>query len=132
MHNMALLLLQPIAPLQRIALLKHTLKGIHGLPVDLPVEPLAVVPPLLLAPVRRPIAFLLKHTPLKALLRLSGTRPQGRISAATSASRTSIQRAAMASEGRARSERRHQSRAFRQRLRRVPLLAALLKPNVTL
>ena len=131
MHNMALLLLQPIAPLQRIALLKHTLKGIPGLPVDLPVEPLAVVPPLPLALVRRPIAFLLKHTPLKALLRLSGTRPRVRISAATSALRTSIQRAAMASEGPARSERRHHSRAFRQRVGRVPLLAALLKPNAT-
>ena len=130
MHNTALLL-QPIAPLQRIALLKHTLKGIPGLPVDLPVEPLAVVPLLPLALVRRPIAFLLKHTPLKALLRLSGTRPRVRISAATSALRTSIQRAAMASEEPARSERRHHSRAFRQRVRRVPLLAALLKPNAT-
>jgi hypothetical protein len=131
MHNMALLL-QPIAPLERIALLKHTLKGIPDLPVDLPVEPLAVLPPLPLALVRHPIAFLLKHTPLKALLRLSGTRPRVRISAATSASRTSIQRAAMASEEPARSERRHHRRAFRQRVRQGPVLTASLESNAAL
>src|SRR5262245_2506661 len=129
-----LLLLQPIAPLQRITLLQGTalLKGIAvelpvDLSVDLPVKPLAPLPPTLLALVRRPIAFLRKHTPKEARRRVSlGTRARVRISAATSASRTSIQRAATASEGPARSERRHHSRAFRQRVWQVPALAVSL------
>jgi hypothetical protein len=120
-----LLLLQPIAPLQRITLLQGTalLKGITvELPVDLSVDrllkPLALLSPTLLALVRRPMAFLLKHTPLKALVRFGGTRPRGRKSVATSASRTSIQRAAMASEGRARSERREGPRRAKPQARR--------------
>jgi hypothetical protein len=42
-----------------------------------------------------------------------------------------MQRAAMASEGRARSERRHHNRC-RQRVPRVPVLAASLEPNAAL
>jgi hypothetical protein len=80
------------------------------------------LPPTPLALVHRPIAFLLKHMPKQALARGSGTRPRVRISAATSALRTSMQRAAMASEGRARSERRHHNRC-RQRVPRVPVVS---------
>jgi hypothetical protein len=109
---------------------------LHAIPVeptvDLPVNPTPVVlPPTPLALVHRPIAFLLKHMPKQALARGSGTRPRVRISAATSALRTSMQRAAMASEGRARSERRHHNRC-RQRVPRVPVLAASLEPNAAL
>jgi hypothetical protein len=120
MHNMARRLLQHTALLQPTALLQRTtpLKGIAllesipvELTVDLPVKPTpAVLPPTLLALVHRPIAFPLKHMPLKALARGSGTRVRVRRNEAMNASPTLISTAVTASEGRAKSERNHSRR----------------------
>src|SRR5262249_4591173 len=93
--------LRPTALAQLLALLKQ-LPRLEGMPA----EPTAALPvllnPLALPP---PVRRLLKHMPKEVLAGGSGTRPRVRISAATSASRASIQRAATASGVRARSER---------------------------
>src|SRR5262249_52761346 len=70
--------------------------------VDLPVEPTALLPSTPRALVRRPIASPLKHIPVNALARGSGTRGPVRGNEAVSASPTLTSIAGTASEGRAR------------------------------
>jgi hypothetical protein len=99
--------LRPTALAQLLALLKQ-LPRLEGMPAKPTVALPVLLNPLALPP---PVRRLLKHMPKEVLVPKevlaggSGTRPRVRISAATSASRTSIQRAATASGVRARSER---------------------------
>ena len=109
MHNMALRL-QPTALAKPLGLLKQ-MPLLEGMPGERTAAPPVLLKALALphsplALVRRPIALLRKHMPAQARARASGsgTQRRGRASAAMSASRTSIQRAATASEGRARSD----------------------------
>src|SRR5262249_9923997 len=105
MFSMALRLLQPIPLLQPTVLLQP-MPRLHAIPVgptvDLPVEPTALLPSTPRALVRRPIASPLKHMPVNALARGSGTRGPVRGNEAVNASPTLTSIAVTASEGRAR------------------------------
>src|SRR5262245_27268902 len=110
MHNMALQL-QPTALPQPMALLKHT-----PLLEDMPVEPTAALPvplnrlarisPTPLALVRRPMTFLVKYMPVKALARGNGTPLPAPTSAAACASRIPTPCAVMVTKRRVRNEGR--------------------------
>jgi hypothetical protein len=107
MHNMALRLLQPTTLVQPTALLQP-MPRLHAildeLTVDrlVPLNRLARISSTPLALVRRPMTFLGKYMPVKALARGSGMLVLARRNAALCASPMSISIAATASKRRAR------------------------------
>ena len=120
MHNIAPLLHQPIVRLQGI-ILRKAITLLQGTPAeptgDLPVKPTTLRPPTRRALVRRPIAFLLKHTPVKARPRMNGTLLRARRNEAACASPTSTPGAVTVSKGRAHNHRANVRRSIRSRCR---------------